>query len=329
MQSVVNAFLDLQKLVLQINENNFDEIAWRVFQFQSEHNPLYNQYLSTLKLHHRSPDKLEQIPFLPIQFFKNHSVKTGNWPTQRLFKSSGTTAGNRSVHHLWDESFYLHNTAKAFEHRFGSLSNYHVLCLLPTYDTTYSSLVAMAKYFVAKSGSKASGFFLEAKEKLPLAIEKLSNANRKILLIGVSHALLDLVEHGPFTLNNTLVMETGGMKGRKAELTRAELHQRLRVGLGVTRIVSEYGMSELFSQAYTSQDEFFTPAPTMRVVIKELSDPFTSTSGTGIINVIDLANLHSCSFIETQDLGRMKGNSFAVLGRADNSEARGCNLLIQ
>ena len=329
MQGEISKLLDLQKKVLQINENNFEEIAWHVFEFQSAHNTLYRQYLAQLKRHHRAPNKLEKIPFLPIRFFKSHPVKTGNWRTERLFKSSGTKGDVRSAHHVWDESFYLHHAQTTFEKLFGPLHNFHVVCLLPSYDTAYSSLVAMARYLVAKSGSKDSGFFLDSKQKLPTIIEQLNKIDRKVLLLGVSHALLDLAEAGPFAFgDDILVMETGGMKGRKAELTRRELHQKLKVGLGVTRIVSEYGMTELLSQAYTTENETFQPASTMRVIIKELNDPFTSTQNAGIINIIDLANVHSCSFIETQDLGRTHSKGFEVLGRADNSEVRGCNLLI-
>jgi hypothetical protein len=328
MQTDVQTFLNLQKQVLQINENNFDEIAWQIFKFQAEHNRVYRDYLKALQFDPSGISKLEEIPFLPIQLFKTHTVKTGNWPTQRIYKSSGTTQETRSMHHLWDEEFYLIHAAKTFEHFFGAISNYHVLCLLPSYDTVYSSLVAMARYFVAKSGSLQSGFFLENLESIPSKIQSLANSNRKILLIGVSHALLDLAEKGPFSFGDTLVMETGGMKGRKQEITRAELHQQLKDGLGKNQIISEYGMTELLSQAYSQQKGIFEYSDSMRVIIKEISDPFKAARSTGIINIIDLANLHSCSFIETQDLGRVTENGFEVLGRVDNSEVRGCNLLL-
>jgi hypothetical protein len=328
MQPDVQTFLNLQKQVLQINENNFDEIAWQIFKFQAQHNPVYRDYLNALQFDSSAITKVEEVPFLPIQFFKSHTVKTGNWPTQRIYKSSGTTQENRSMHHLWDEEFYLEHASKTFEHVFGPISHFHVLCLLPSYDTTFSSLVAMAKYFVAKSGSSQSGFFLENLDSILPKIQSLSGTGRDILLLGVSHALFDLAEKGPFSFGDVLIMETGGMKGRKQEITRAELHQQLKRGLGANQIISEYGMTELLSQAYSKQEGIFEYSDSMRVIIKEISDPFKTASSTGIINIIDLANLHSCSFIETQDLGRVTENGFEVLGRVDNSEARGCNLLL-
>jgi hypothetical protein len=328
MQPGLQTFLQFQKQVLQINENNFDEIAWRIFQFQAEHNVLYNEYLSRLKFKHGSIKNLEAIPFLPIRFFKTHTVKTGNWITQRVYKSSGTTQQTRSQHHLQDEDFYLQNSVRIFEHFFGSLQNFHVLCLLPSYDTAYSSLVAMARHFVARSGSPESGFFLENTELIPAKIQSLESSERRVLLLGVTHALINLAEKGPFNFGNILVMETGGMKGQKAEITRTELHQILQDGLGAKQIVSEYGMTELLSQAYTTAGCAFQCPQSMKVIIKEINDPFKCTDSTGIINLIDLANLHSCSFIETQDLGRVTENGFEVLGRVDNSEMRGCNLLL-
>jgi hypothetical protein len=328
MPSVISIIQQLQKQVLQINENNFDEIAWRVFWFQAETNTIYRQYLAGLPASRQTPKTLADIPCLPIQFFKLGTIKAGTWPTQRLFKSSGTSQQTRSQHHLWDEAFYLFHAQRTFERFFGSLQNFHVLCLLPSYDTQYSSLVAMARYFVARSQSSASGFFLTDWRQMPEKIKRLQTDNRHVLLLGVTHALLDLAASGPHTLGNTLVMETGGMKGRKLDLTRAELHHQLQRGLGVSRIVSEYGMTELLSQAYTLSGEEFQTADAMRIILKEVNDPFAISTTTGIINVIDLANIHSCSFIETQDLGRRTANGFEVLGRVDNSEMRGCNLLL-
>jgi hypothetical protein len=341
MEFPFKSFIGYERKLLQINENKFDEIAWLLFHFQSRHNPIYSNYLERLKIKKETLRSLDQIPCLPIQFFKNHSIKTGDWPTQRLYKSSGTTQTTRSGHHLWDESFYLQHAATTFEHFYGPLDQFHVLALLPTYDTGQSSLVAMAKHFIKRSQSEHSGFFLSDHEKLIQIIEKLSgetsggegqtsipNPKKRILLLGVSHALLDLADLGPFNFPNLVVMETGGMKGRKEELTRAELHTRLKVDLGVSSICSEYGMTELCSQAYSLAEGTFQCAPTMRVIIKEVSDPFSLARSAGIINVIDLANFHSCAFIETQDLGRVTANGFEVLGRTDNSEARGCNLLV-
>ena len=329
MQSAPDTFIELQKqILLQINENNFDEIAWRIFRLQSIHNEVYNKYLSLLKV---NPDRVkswDQIPFLPIRFFKSHTVKTGQWPTQRIYQSSGTTQAVRSSHHLWDEAFYLQHSALIFENFFGPINQFNILCLLPSYDTGQSSLVAMARYFIARSGSENSGFFLSDYKRLTGLMEQLNSTRKKNLLLGVSHALLDLAEQGPFDFNNTLVMETGGMKGRKEELTRAELHGKIKKGLGVKNILSEYGMTELCSQAYSQTEGIFQCSTAMKVIIREINDPFASSTSSGVINVIDLANFHSCSFIETQDLGRVTVNGFEVLGRVDNSEARGCNLMI-
>jgi phenylacetate-coenzyme A ligase PaaK-like adenylate-forming protein len=326
--SSTDSFIEWEKTLSQINENNFDEIALNMFRFQAAHNELYRAYLSHLKVDSKDIQLINQIPFLPIRFFKSCTIKTGQWLSQRIYQSSGTTETIRSSHHLWDETFYLQHAAVTFERQFGSLQGYHVLALLPSYDTGYSSLVAMARYFVARSGSENSGFFLHDFDRLIALFNTLRNSGRKILLLGVSHALLDLAEKGPFQFPEIMVMETGGMKGRKVEITREELHQKIKVGLGVNRIYSEYGMTELCSQAYSKANGLFQCAPTMKVIIKEITDPFLVSATTGIINVIDLANFHSCGFIETQDLGRVTDRGFEVLGRADNSEARGCNLLI-
>ncbi len=324
----MNTFVEFEKELSQINENNFDEIAWRLFHFQARHNPVYSSYLNHVKI---DPDKiksLEEIPFLPIRFFKNHEIKTGDWSTQRTYKSSGTTESIRSFHHLWDEPFYLNHAASTFEKFFGSLKQFHILALLPSYDTGHSSLVAMARYFIAQSGSDDSGFYFSETTKLIELIDRLKYSDKRTILFGVSHSLLDLAGQGPYSFNNLLVIETGGMKGKKEELTRMDLHKKIKLGIGTLQVCSEYGMTELCSQAYSKAEGVFQCAPTMKVLIKEINDPFSITDATGIINVIDLANFHSCCFIETQDLGRVTENGFEVLGRADNSEARGCNLMI-
>jgi len=324
----LNSFIEIEKELLQINENNFDEIAWRLFHFQATNNEVYNQYLKQLKVDWRKLKSIEEIPFLPIQFFKSHAIKTGVWPTQKIYKSSGTTESIRSSHHLWDESCYLNHSATSFEYFFSSLDQFNVLALLPLYDTNHSSLVAMVRHFIAKSNSPVSGFFLSDLTNLTAIIDQLKTKERKTLLFGVSHALLDLADQGPFSFENILVIETGGMKGRKEEITRTELHERIKKGLGVSAVFSEYGMTELCSQAYSLSEGIFHCSPAMRVIIKEINDPFSMSNSTGIINIIDLANFHSCCFIETQDLGKVTGNGFEVLGRVDNSEVRGCNLLI-
>ena len=324
----MNRFIHYQKNLAQINENNFDGIALEMFRFQARHNPVYQRYLEYLEFDLKNIQSLAQIPFLPIQFFKSHPIKSSEWPTQKVYQSSGTTDSVRSFHHLWDEAFYLHHAAISFEHFFGPLRDFHILALLPSYDTGHSSLVAMTKYFIGQSASPFSGFYLNDHEKLLATIHQLDQSDRKVLLLGVSHALLDLAASGNFYFNNLLIMETGGMKGRKKELTRYELHEEIKNAFGVPSVFSEYGMTELCSQAYALTEGIFQCPPTMRLIIKEVNDPFCEAKSTGIINVIDLANFHSCCFIETQDLGKVTGEGFEVLGRVDNSEARGCNLLM-
>jgi hypothetical protein len=321
-------FLEFQKKLTQINENNFDEIALELFRFQAQNNAVYNQYLNQLRVNINNIQSIEEIPFLPIRFFKDHEVKTGIWLTQRVYKSSGTTDTTRSAHSLWDETFYLNHSLTIFENSFGPITNYRVLALLPAYDTGHSSLVAMARHFISKSESADSGFFLHNFAELIDLLGAPGNSKPKTILLGVSHALLDLADYGPFAFGDLIVIETGGMKGRKEEITREELHQRIRTGLGATKICSEYGMTELCSQAYSKSNGIFQCASTMKVIAREITDPFSATNSTGTLNIIDLANYHSCGFIETQDLGRVTERGFEVLGRVDNSEARGCNLMI-
>ena len=328
MLAPLDTFIELENRLTQINENNFDEIAWRVFHLQSENNEIYRKYLDLIKVNPFHLQRLEQIPFLPISFFKDYEIKTGAWLTQQIYKSSGTTDTSKSSHHLWDENFYLNHTATSFERLFGPLEDFHILALLPYYDMGHSSLVAMARHFIRRSQAEYSGFFLHDFDRLLALINRLKKSEKKVLLLGVSHALLDLVSLGPFLFPHVTVVETGGMKGRKEEIIRDELHARVRSGLGVNSVFSEYGMTELTSQAYSKTGGIFQCASTMKVFVKEINDPFSISKSTGIINVIDLANFHSCSFIETQDLGRVTENGFEVLGRVDNSEARGCNLLL-
>ena len=318
-------YFNFAKKLRQINENNFDEIALEVFQFQSEQNTVYRAYLKQLKFNKRAVQSINEVPFLPIQFFKSHIVKTGEWPSQRVFQSSGTSQQIRSAHHLNDEAFYLNHARSIFEKQIGSLTEFRIIALLPYYDTTASSLISMIKFFVAQSGDKYSGFYEGNPDKI---IPLLGKTDKKTLLLGVSHALLDFVENEHFNFPNLMVMETGGMKGRRVELTRPDLHNKIKAGLGTQQIFSEYGMTELLSQAYAKSDGVFQCPSSMRVVTKEIADPFSISKGNGVLNVIDLANFHSCAFIETQDLGKVTDNGFEVLGRADNSEVRGCNLLI-
>lgn len=270
------------------------------------------------------------IPFLPITFFKTHEVTSGRWAPEVIFTSSGTVDKDVSRHFIPSLPFYLQHSQKIFESFFGPLEQFHVLSLLPSYlERTGSSLVAMAKHFILESKSPFSGFYLNDLDRLAASLERLKG-ERKVLLLGVSFALLELAENYDIDLGHCLVMETGGMKGRRKEIIRLELHEILRKNLNIERVCSEYGMTELLSQAYSFGEGMFRCPPSMKVLVKEVNDPFSEVILTsGRINVIDLANTHSCAFIETQDLGRLcQDGHFEVLGRMDNSDIRGCNLIL-
>ncbi|MBI3218637.1 MAG: acyl transferase [Bacteroidetes bacterium] len=316
----------------QVNESNFDDIALSVFRFQSAHNPIYAEYIRALGVLPSKITATDQIPFLPIEFFKNHRIATGNWPVEVEFTSSGTSGLSTSRHAVWSLEFYLKNTQIIFERYFGSLTDYHFFALLPSYlEREGSSLIAMMDHFIRGSKSSLSGFYLHNYQDLADQLLKAKNSDRKIILWGVSFALLDLAEGFELNLENALVIETGGMKGRRKEMIREELHQLLCNRFNVPQIGSEYGMTELLSQAYSHGNGVYESPPWMKIQIRDINDPFKKLEigKTGGINVIDLANAHSCAFIETQDLGKWsQGGYFEVLGRIDNSDLRGCNLLV-
>ncbi len=313
------------------NDQAFEEIALRLFRFQAENNPVYKAYLTYLGVEPKDVVSLSQVPFLPVTLFKSHLIATGQWLPEMIFTSSGTTGQSFSRHAIPSLSFYLNHTRRLFEDAFGPLHQYQVLCLLPSYlERTGSSLVAMANHFITESQSPYSGFFLNDMDRLVRQLEA-PPGERKVLLLGVTFALLDLAEQFDLDLSHCIVMETGGMKGRRPEITRAEFHEILKKNLQVETVYSEYGMTELLSQAYSTREGLFHCPASMRVLLKEINDPFSvETRSAGVINVIDLANAHSCAFIETRDLGRMDHlGHFEVLGRIDNSDARGCNLLVE
>lgn len=312
------------------NDSAFDEIALNLFRFQAEHNPIYKQYLTYIGVVPEDVTSLLKIPCLPIALFRSHDIKTGEWEPEVTYLSSGTTALASSRHMLPSKAFYLQHSQRIFEELFGPLKQFHVLFLLPSYlERTGSSLVDMAQHFISESHSPLSGFFLRDLDRLADVL-RANHDGRKVLLLGVSFALLDLAEQYELDLSRCIVMETGGMKGRRPEITREELHAILKSRFRVQEIHSEYGMTELTSQAYSRGNGLFYCPSSMRVMLRELNDPFSSLAAGGQINVIDLANAHSCSFIETQDLGRMhNGGHFEVLGRIDASDARGCNLLVE
>ena len=275
---------------------------------------------------------LEEIPFLPISFFKTHSIVTGNKESQQIFASSGTTGMDCSQHSVVDIALYKESFTRGFTYFFGAVKDYTILALLPSYlEQKNSSLVYMITDLIKQSGKAESGFYLNNYEELAKKLVKLDQKGEKILLIGVTYALLDLITLRKFQLKNTIIMETGGMKGRRKEMIKHELHTHLSEGFGVSKIYSEYGMTELLSQAYSLGGELFQTPPWMKVLIREVEDPFTllPRGKSGGINVIDLANINSCSFIATQDLGKVHSNGqFEVLGRFDHSDIRGCNLML-
>lgn len=306
-----------------INKKSIDLL----FEQQISENEVYRQYVNHLNGRGRKPW------FLPISFFKTHEVisgkKTGN---ELVFTSSGTTGSSTSRHFVKNYKVYEESFINAFQSFYGRIEDYCILALLPSYfEQERSSLIYMVNELINRSGHEYSGFYLEQASRLKDVLIYLDRQGQKVLLIGVSFALLDLVEQYRFSLSNTIVMETGGMKGRRKELVREELHNRLKEGFGVDAIHSEYGMTELLSQAYAKRDGRFYPPPWMKVLIRDMNDPFTflDAGKTGGINVIDMANIHSCPFIETMDLGRVfDDGSFEVLGRFDNSDIRGCNLMV-
>jgi hypothetical protein len=307
-----------------------------IFQDQFTNNPIYRSYIETLGSDSNAIKRVEQIPFLPISFFKTHKVQTGEFEPVMVFESSGTTGETTSRHYIKDLALYEASFMEGFRHFYGSLTDYCILALLPSYlGRPGSSLVYMVSRLIKESGDPDSGFYLDQYEKLGEVLHRLESAGRQTLLIGVSFALVDFAESFGFPLSHTIIMETGGMKGRRKEITREELHGLLKEKFSLTQVHSEYGMTELLSQAYSKKEGIFQCSPSMEVLIRSEDDPFAVYSASsirhpvsGIINVVDLANIHSCSFIATDDAGRLyPDGSFEVLGRIDNSDIRGCALL--
>lgn len=310
----------------------FEKISLEVFRHQYHHVALYRKFCDLLKISPQTVTQPFQIPFLPIEFFKSHHIIAQGEKPQITFTSSGTTGAVTSKHLVSDLNWYEKSFNLAFESFYGKIQDLVILALLPSYlEREGSSLVYMVNHLIQKSGHPESGFYLDDLEKLKITLETLEKKGKKVLLIGVSFALLDLVEAHTFNLKNTVIMETGGMKGRRREMIREELHQILKKGFGVDHIHSEYGMTELLSQAYSAGDGIFTCPPWMKMYIRDPEDALTylPPHKTGGINVIDLANFNSCSFIATQDLGKDLGNGKTeILGRFDNSDIRGCNLMV-
>ncbi|WP_436516779.1 acyl transferase [Ekhidna sp. To15] len=313
---------EFKHTLFEINEKNFNDSSLAAFEYQYYSCELYKDYCNNLQRTPKTVKSLLEIPFIPIEFFKNHAIKSGSWKENKIFKSSGTTDTGRSQHFIKDLDHYHNSAKRAFENHFGSLSNYKIIAILPSYQSQGdSSLISMVDYFLQFS-LPDSGYFInnDLKDLLQDSVQK--------LIVGVSYALLDLAE-SHFNTRNAIVMETGGMKGRRKEIIRHELHAALKKGFGVDQIWSEYGMTELQSQAY-GKNGTFQFAPWAKCFIRDINDPFTYLPDykTGGINIIDLANIDSCCFIETKDLGILNNDTFEVLGRFDNSDIRGCNLMI-
>ncbi len=312
-------------------EKDFTETALKIFRFQAVHNPVYSQWINELGMDYRKVEGISEIPFLPITTFINHKVMAGSREAEKVFLSSGTTGKRRSRHYVADLGIYENSFIECFSLFYGDPGAYVILALLPSYlEREGSSLVYMADSLIAMSGSPLSGFFLDDFSSLEKRIEKAGNEGKRIILLGVSFALLDFAVNCDISLENQIVMETGGMKGRREEMTREELHSILGEHFKLDTIHSEYGMTELLSQAYSQGGGLFHAPPWMKVLIRDPHDPFTllQEGRTGGVNIIDLANIFSCAFIETYDLGiSHPDGSFEIIGRFDNSNIRGCNLL--
>jgi len=315
------------------DDRTFSAVALKVFQYQAVHTQVYKDYLATLGIDPVRISEPEQVPFLPIEFFRSHTVLAEGKKPEIVFKSSGSTEMNPSRHHVAYTSLYRESFTKGFRRFYGDPGQLCILALLPSYlERKGSSLVYMMDHLIKQSVQPESGFYLDNLLKLSSILQKRMKDQIPTLLMGVSFALMDLAEQYPFQLDEHItIMETGGMKGRREELVRSELHQQLKKAFGISHIHSEYGMTELLSQAYSAGEGLFKTPPWMKIHIRDPNDPLSliSTGQTGGINIIDLANINSCSFIATGDLGKINENeSFEVLGRYDSSDIRGCNLLV-
>jgi phenylacetate-coenzyme A ligase PaaK-like adenylate-forming protein len=329
--------IDLEQDIFAASPDNFLRLALSMFQYQYHNNIIYRHYCDALHVNPAMVTSLAAIPYLPIQFFKSHQVTATTFAPQVVFESSGTTGSNTSRHYVKDVVLYKKSFTTGFSKFYGTAADKCIIGLLPSYlERSNSSLVYMTDELIKKSTHALSGFYLYDYEKLHSTILHNEILKQPTIVIGVTYALLDFAEKYNMQLRHTTIMETGGMKGRREELTRSQVHAQLQQHLGVSLIHSEYGMTELLSQAYSKGDGIFHTVPWMQVLIREEDDPFAiyTTDAiqqkplTGAINIIDLANLHSCSFIATEDVGRLYANgSFEVLGRMDNSDVRGCSLL--
>ncbi len=317
--------------IFGVKEENFEALALEVFRFQAKNNPVYSDFLRALKVEPARVSKITEIPFLPVRFFKSNQIKTTQFTPQAIFESSGTSASVNSRHFVKDLLLYEESFTKGFELAYGPINQYCIIGLLPSYlERGDSSLVYMVDKLVQLSEHPQSGFYLSEYEQLAVVLQELEKRKQPALLIGVTFALLDFAEKHSFPLQHTIVMETGGMKGRRQEMIRPEVHEILKKAFNLSVVHSEYGMTELLSQAWSKGEGVFNCPPWMKILMRDEEDPFLiKSAGSGTINIIDLANIWSCSFIATDDVGKLNADgSFEVLGRVDGSDLRGCSLMV-
>lgn len=330
-----DAYQDLSSRVAHLysGEADFESLALAIFQYQYQNVKIYRMWCDALHISPEDVSNIADIPFLPIRFFKRYKVYDESSEPEVVYTSSGTTGAVTSSHAVASKEFYLDNTTQAFEERYGRVEDHCFLCLLPNYlERSGSSLIDMCAHFAELSKYENSGFFLYDHDTLKKELEHNQKHRIPTVLIGVSYALLDFIEAHALTYPELIVMETGGMKGRRKEMTKAELQNMLSEGFGVERVHSEYGMTELLSQAYSKGEGKYFPSSSMAIKLSEIQDPLTTMDAyekTGILNIIDLANIHSCSFIATEDLGRLhEDGAFSIIGRLDQADIRGCNLMV-
>ncbi len=326
-----NVLINLKKEFNTSIYSDTNDYILSVYRYQSQYNPIYKKFITLLGLSAQEITAINEIPFLPISFFKQHliSCRSKNEP-ETVFHSSGTTGQQTSKHYIYDTSFYHNNALRIFEHFYGSLNQYSLLALLPSYlERKNSSLVNMCEYFMSKIQNTYQGFYLNNFEDLYSQLKINKSENKKTILIGVTYALMDFAEQFPLDFDDLIIMETGGMKGRRKEMLRSEIHHIIKNRIHVNAVHAEYGMTELLSQAYSDHEGIFKCAPGMKVLVRDMSDPLTvNKSGRGAINIIDLANLDTCCFIATDDQGEVfNDGSFTVNGRIDYSDTRGCSLM--
>jgi hypothetical protein len=321
---------EIEDKIFDLTPDGFTQHALQLFEYQYKNNNVYHQYVNALGRMPASVKNITDIPFLPVRFFKSHTVKTGDFIPEQVFESSGTTTTINSNHYVKSLDLYRKSFRRGFEYFYGHPEKWCIIGLLPAYlERPNSSLVTMVDDLIQQSKHPMSGFYLYNYDELAQTLQLLEAAGTKTLLIGVTFALLDFAAAHPMPLKHTVVMETGGMKGRKREMIREEVHALLQQAFQIQQIHSEYGMSELLSQGYSKGEGVFDTVPWMKVLVREMEDPLTvSLSGKGLINVIDFANRDSCAFIATDDVGKLEENgSFEVNGRVDHSDLRGCSLL--